>query len=47
MTYPERRLNAGYYEALQRPSRFLMEVPENLLEAWEISTAKPASGDPF
>ena len=47
MTFPERRLNAGYSEALQRPSRFLMEVPENLLEAWEISTAKPPSGDPF
>ena len=47
MTFPERRLNAGHSEALQRPSRFLMEVPENLLEAWEISTGKPPSGDPF
>ena len=47
LTYPGKRLNATYSEALQRPSRFLMEVPENLLEAWEISTAKPASRDPF
>jgi hypothetical protein len=40
-------LNAAYAEAPQRPSRFLMEVPESLLEAWEISTAKPGAADPF
>jgi DNA helicase II / ATP-dependent DNA helicase PcrA len=46
MTYPTKRLNAAA-EGLQRPSRFLMEVPETLLEAWEISTEKPVSRDPF
>ena len=47
ITYPERKLNAAYADAWQRPSRFLKDVPETLLEAWEISTAKPGSVDPF
>ena len=47
MTYPTTRLNTAYGEALQRPSRFLLEIPEALFEAWEISTAKPALPDPF
>ena len=47
VTYPDRRLNVGYSEAFQRPSRFLTEIPENLLEAWEISTAKPGANEPF
>ena len=47
MTYPTTRLNTAYGEAPQRPSRFLLEIPEALFEAWEISTAKPASPDPF
>jgi DNA helicase-2/ATP-dependent DNA helicase PcrA len=47
MTYPAMRLNAAYAETWQRPSRFLTDVPESLLEAWEISTAKPAARDPF
>ena len=42
MTYPEMRLNAGYGEAFQRPSRFLSEIPEALLEPWEISA--PTAG---
>jgi len=37
LTYPELRLNAGYGEAFQRPSRFLRELPENLYEEWEVS----------
>ena len=37
LTYPNLRLNAGYGEALQRPSRFLGEVPKALLEEWQIS----------
>ena len=47
ITYPDMRLNAGYGETFQRPSRFLSEIPENLLETWEIS--EPASGrhEPF
>ncbi len=39
LTYPLLRLNAGYGEMLQRPSRFLGEVPKDLLEEWQISAA--------
>lgn len=39
LTYPELRLNAGYSEAFQRPSRFLEELPEHLLERWEVARA--------
>jgi len=37
LTYPYMRLNAGYGEMLQRPSRFLGEVPKKLLEEWQIN----------
>jgi DNA helicase-2/ATP-dependent DNA helicase PcrA len=37
LTYPHLRLNAGYGEMLQRPSRFLSEIPPQLLEEWQIS----------
>ena len=40
VTYPEMRLNAGYGDAFQRPSRFLSEIPESLFESWEISRAR-------
>lgn len=36
LTYPELRLNAGYGEAFQRPSRFVKELPETLYEEWEV-----------
>jgi DNA helicase-2/ATP-dependent DNA helicase PcrA len=36
LTYPAMRLNAGYGEMMQRPSRFLAEVPKELLEEWQI-----------
>jgi DNA helicase-2/ATP-dependent DNA helicase PcrA len=39
LTYPTLRLNAGYGEMLQRPSRFLAEVPKALLEEWQIGGA--------
>jgi DNA helicase-2/ATP-dependent DNA helicase PcrA len=39
LTYPELRLNAAYGEAFQRPSRFLEELPENLMERWEVARA--------
>src|SRR5438067_1499172 len=39
LTYPLLRLNAGYGEMLQRPSRFLSEVPKELLEEWQVSAA--------
>lgn len=38
LTYPELRLNAGYGEAFQRPSRFLNELPEALYEEWEVTS---------
>ncbi|MEO8205017.1 MAG: ATP-dependent helicase [Chthoniobacterales bacterium] len=47
LTYPEMRLNAGYGEMLQRPSRFLMEIPEPLLETWEINSQSPFPPDSF
>jgi len=37
ITYPHLRLNAGYGEMLQRPSRFLADVPTELFEDWQIS----------
>jgi DNA helicase-2/ATP-dependent DNA helicase PcrA len=37
LTYPHLRLNAGYGEMLQHPSRFLGEIPKELLEEWQIS----------
>jgi DNA helicase II / ATP-dependent DNA helicase PcrA len=37
LTYPHLRMNAGYGEMMQRPSRFLLEVPKELMEEWQIS----------
>jgi DNA helicase-2/ATP-dependent DNA helicase PcrA len=37
LTYPLMKLNAGYGEMFQRPSRFLGEVPGKLLEEWSVS----------
>ncbi len=39
LTYPLLRLNAGYGEMMQRPSRFLGEVPKELLEEWQVGGA--------
>ncbi len=39
LSYPHMRLNAGYGETLQRPSRFLAEIPKELVEEWQISGA--------
>ncbi len=39
LTYPELRLNAGYGDNFQRPSRFLSELPEELMETWEVGMA--------
>ena len=36
LTYPYMKLNAGYGDMFQRPSRFLLEVPTELVEKWEI-----------
>ncbi|MDQ6912884.1 MAG: UvrD-helicase domain-containing protein, partial [Verrucomicrobiota bacterium] len=37
LTYPHMRLNAGYGDMFQRPSRFLKEIPNTLVEDWQIS----------
>lgn len=36
LTYPHMRLNAGYGDMFQRPSRFLKEIPAQLLEDWQV-----------
>jgi DNA helicase-2/ATP-dependent DNA helicase PcrA len=38
LTYPEMRLNAGYGETFQRPSRFLTEISSTLYEEWEVNS---------
>ncbi|MDQ6810083.1 MAG: UvrD-helicase domain-containing protein [Verrucomicrobiota bacterium] len=39
LTYPLMRLNAGYGDMFQRPSRFLKEIPTELLEDWQVRRA--------
>jgi DNA helicase-2/ATP-dependent DNA helicase PcrA len=39
LTYPELRLNANYSEAFQRPSRFVMELPSESYERWDVARA--------
>ena len=36
LTYPQMRLNAGYGDMFQRPSRFLQEIPTQLVEDWQV-----------
>ena len=36
LTYPHMRLVGGYGDAFQRPSRFLQEIPNELVEDWEV-----------
>jgi DNA helicase-2/ATP-dependent DNA helicase PcrA len=36
LTYPHMRLNAGYGDIFQRPSRFLKEIPNALVEDWQV-----------
>jgi DNA helicase-2/ATP-dependent DNA helicase PcrA len=36
LSYPHMRLNAGFGDVFQRPSRFLQEIPNELLEDWEV-----------
>jgi DNA helicase-2/ATP-dependent DNA helicase PcrA len=38
LTWPAMRLNAGYGEMMQRPSRFLAEIPPELIEEWQINS---------
>ncbi len=36
LSYPHMRLNAGFGDVFQRPSRFLSEIPNELVEDWQI-----------
>ena len=36
LTFPHMRLNAGYGDVFQRPSRFLKEIPNRLVEDWQV-----------
>jgi len=37
LTYPHMRLSGGYGDVFQRPSRFLQEIPNNLVEDWQVT----------
>jgi DNA helicase-2/ATP-dependent DNA helicase PcrA len=39
LTYPHMRMNAGYGDMFQRPSRFLKEIPNELIEDWNVRRA--------
>src|SRR5712671_3114860 len=36
LTYPQMRLSGGYGDVFQRPSRFLQEIPNVLVEDWQV-----------
>jgi DNA helicase-2/ATP-dependent DNA helicase PcrA len=36
LTYPHMRLSGGYGDVFQRPSRFLQEIPNDLIEDWQV-----------
>jgi len=36
LTYPHMRLTGGYGDVFQRPSRFFKEIPNKLVEDWEV-----------
>jgi DNA helicase-2/ATP-dependent DNA helicase PcrA len=36
LTYPQMRLAGGYGDVFQRPSRFLQEIPNDLIEDWQV-----------
>jgi DNA helicase-2/ATP-dependent DNA helicase PcrA len=36
LTYPHMRLSGGYGDVFQRPSRFLQEIPTDLVEDWQV-----------
>jgi DNA helicase-2/ATP-dependent DNA helicase PcrA len=45
LSYPEMRLGAGYGETFQTPSRFLHEIPEELLEVWDVTSGPAPATD--
>src|SRR5712691_3528235 len=36
LTFPHMRLSGGYGDVFQRPSRFLQEIPNDLIEDWQV-----------
>src|SRR5881275_2737037 len=36
LTFPQMRLSGGYGDVFQRPSRFLKEIPNQLVEDWQV-----------
>ena len=36
LAYPQMRLSGGYGDVFQRPSRFLQEIPNQLVEDWQV-----------
>ena len=40
LTFPHMRLSGGYGDVFQRPSRFLKEIPNKLLEDWQVQRGK-------
>jgi DNA helicase II / ATP-dependent DNA helicase PcrA len=36
LTFPHMRLSGGYGDVFQRPSRFLKEIPDKIVEDWEV-----------
>ena len=39
LTFPHMRLSGGYGDVFQRPSRFLKEIPNRLVEDWQVRKA--------
>ncbi len=39
LTFPHMRLSGGYGDVFQRPSRFLKEIPNQLIEDWQVQRA--------
>src|SRR5213596_1007259 len=37
LTFPQMRLSGGYGDVFQRPSRFLKEIPNQLVEDWQVN----------
>jgi DNA helicase II / ATP-dependent DNA helicase PcrA len=37
LAYPQMRLSGGYGDVFQRPSRFLQEIPNELVESWQVT----------
>ena len=37
LIYPQLRLSGGYGDVFQRPSRFLQEIPSELVEDWQVT----------